>query len=406
MTLFEIDELSQVEKVMLPDSSSTPASVLAAAALSQLCEPGDTFMGKLFEHLGSEKLLNALVARLEAGQMENVLGRQFVAELEEEYRTLFIVLWNNAMDRWLQRLSKTEVIDAVLQLAELGGKLLSWQCDDYPRNLHDLQAGRPPALWLLGNPELLADLPRISVVGTRSSNRYGTTAAADLAAVAVQNRIVTVSGGALGIDSVIHHSTLVLEGDTIAILAGGLANLYPRSNLDLLKRISRSGLLLAEQPPAVRVSKWRFLMRNRLIAALGDATVVVQAGRTSGALSTAKHAVSIARPVAVVPGPIDSAFSVGCHDFLNEHLGEVQLLARPQALPDLVKMPALGTADTAGLGNLEKRALDTFTDKPMEAWEVQRLAGLTVKETQIALGSLQLSGHIERAGTRYVSCWK
>ena len=407
MTLFSKSELEAVSSVLISGSQSKPETVLASAALSHLCEPGDTFMGRLFEKMGSLALLAALVERLDEAGMGERLGQDFVQELEDAYEQQFSQLWTNATERWCPRLSKNQAIESVDQIAALGGKLVGWNCEEYPQGLNDLDAGKPPVIWLLGNPELLADVPRVSVVGTRSSNRYGTSVAADISAVAVQNRIVTVSGGAIGIDAVVHQSTLALEGDTIAVMAGGLGKLYPSSNLQLLRRIAQTGLLVAEQPPAVSVSKWRFLMRNRLIAALGDATVVVQAGRTSGALSTAKHALSIHRPVAMVPGPIDSAFSVGCHDFLNANLEhDVQLLARPQALPSLLGMGSEQIIATAGLGALEKRALDAFSDQGMQAWEVQRLAGLTVKETQIALGSLVLSGHVEREGTHYVKLTK
>jgi DNA processing protein len=143
-------------------------------------------------------------------------------------------------------------------------------------------------------------------------------------------------------------------------------------------------------------------MRNRLIAAVARGTVVVQAGKTSGALSTANHAISLDRPVGVVPGPIDSPHSVGCHDLLNDHPGQVRLIARPSEILEVAGIEVSAPAAKASLGILERRALDAFSAGPLESWEVQRLAGLTVRETQIALGSLELSDHVTRVGARYV----
>ena len=401
MQLFSPQELVAVPTSIYADEAAQPDQVLAAVALSHLCEPGDMLLGKLAELLGQEWLLTALIERWDTGKISAALGSA-VDELEGMFEQPLAKLWEAARERWLPRLNKSQVLDSVAWLSERKGKIFSWDCPGYPLGLKDLGYGKPPVLWLSGRAELLAEMPRIAVVGTRSSNRYGIQTTADIAAVAVQNQIVTVSGGAMGIDAVVHHSTLQLAGDTIAIMAGGLGNLYPRSNLELLKRVGESGLLLAEQPPAVTPSKWRFLMRNRLIAALGDATVIVQAGKTSGALNTGKHALDLMRPVAVVPGPVDSAFSVGCHDFLNNNLGNVQLLARASGLPNLMGLEPDDLPSIGGMGSLEKRALDTFSELPNESWQVQRLAGLTVSETQIALGALVLGGHLERVGSKFV----
>jgi DNA processing protein len=169
----------------------------------------------------------------------------------------------------------------------------------------------------------------------------------------------------------------------------------------MLTDILRDGALVAECPPSVQPAKWRFLMRNRLIAALGRATVVVEAGRTSGALSTANAAVALGRQVAVIPGQIGSSRSIGGHDFLNQNLGFVRLLARPQDLVELVGVSADDPVELNSLGALEKRALDAFGFQPLENWEVQRLAGLTVRESQIALGSLESLGMVERLGSGY-----
>jgi DNA processing protein len=248
---------------------------------------------------------------------------------------------------------------------------------------------------------ILVNNRTLALVGSRSTNHYGIEVTAQLVATAVSNEITVVSGGAFGIDAAAHSATLRQGGQTIAVMAGGVDRLYPRSNQSLLEEVVSHGLVVSEVPPGVVPAKWRFLMRNRLIAALGLGTVVVQAGKTSGSLNTARHALDLSRPVAVVPGPWDSAHSVGCHRFLNEFPGLVTLLSRPADLPGFLGLGNEEEPSLPGLGTLETRALDTFGAAPMQVWEVQRLSGLTNTEVQIALGSLELSGHIGRVGAAF-----
>jgi DNA processing protein len=132
--------------------------------------------------------------------------------------------------------------------------------------------------------------------------------------------VVVVSGGAYGIDGMAHRATLASGGATIAVLAGGIDRLYPAGHEALLTRVAEHGLLLSEVPCGTPPTKWRFLQRNRVIAALAEATVVVEAGRRSGALNTARHALDMGRPVGIVPGPITSAASSGCHAMLRTEL--------------------------------------------------------------------------------------
>lgn len=375
----------------------------AATVFSHLIEPGDRFLGALVAEIGFVALLETI--RESPDTAVSVLGSDPTNSIAEQFGSSFPALWQNAQERWLPRLLQDEVLASLSLAVDLGLTIVGEGNQQYPRGLDDLSFGKPPILWVKGEPSLFTTELPVAIVGTRNATRYGAEVAADLAQVAAQHGLVTVSGGAFGIDAVVHQATLNNRGGTVAFLAGGLGNLYPKGNLALLKRIAQTGALVAEQPPAVTPAKWRFLMRNRLIAAISNATVVVQAGKTSGALSTANHAISLERPVAIVPGPIDSPHSIGGHDLLNNHPDQVSLLARPAELLSLVgfehpayEMLVAGTS----LSTLEKRALDSFASGPLESWEVQRLAGLTVKETQIALGGLELSNLITRVGARYV----
>ena len=387
------------------DFSDNPEGLDEAAAavvFSHLVEPGDRFMGALQEAVGFTAALELVASNPDAKSAASALPSGVGEELADLFRTDFNTLWQNAAERWLPRLDETAILESLRVADDLGAKVVTHDSAMFPPGLADLGHGMPAVLWCKGDVDLLSTEHPVAIVGTRNATRYGAEVCADLAQAAADHELVTVSGGAYGIDAIVHQATLNARGNTIAFLAGGLANLYPKGNLGLLERIAASGLLVAEQPPATTPAKWRFLMRNRLIAAMARGTVVVQAGKTSGALSTANHAIGLDRPVGVVPGPIDSPHSVGCHDLLNNHPGQVRLIARPSEILELVGIKVSRPSVNATLGILERRALDAFSSGPLESWEVQRLAGLTVRETQIALGSLELSDHVMRVGARYV----
>ena len=143
---------------------------------------------------------------------------------------------------------------------------------------------------------------------------------ASLLAAGVADRgFAVVSGGAYGIDAAAHHAAMVAGGITVAVLAGGVDVPYPRGNASLLARITETGLLVSEVPPGGTPWRQRFLSRNRLIAAMSAATVIVEAGLRSGALNTARHARRLGRPLLGVPGPVTSALSAGVHAMLREH---------------------------------------------------------------------------------------
>jgi len=407
MKLFTAVEFEGVLRPLLTEEPESPDDAVALVAFSMLCEPGDGFAGLLLDSLMPSQLLALLIDRAEPDRVGELLGEDALEEVEHRHRASWPELWNDACERWLPRLSKAELLSALawMRAREQGDSanctLVLRGSAAYPAGLNDLEAHRPHALWCLGNPELLESHSLLSIVGTRTLSRYGRETALELAAVAAQLGVTTVSGGAFGIDATVHEAAVKLDSPTIAIMAGGLANLYPKGNLALLGQVAASGLVFSECPPSVTPAKFRFLQRNRMIAALGQATIVVEAGKTSGALSTGNRAVALGRQVAVVPGPITSAHSVGCHDFLNEHPMEVQLLARPQQIKEMLGLGFDLEVPDGGLSALEVRALDTFGTRVLQSWEVQRLAGLTVKETQIALGSLEMQGRLHRIGSGY-----
>lgn len=186
--------------------------------------------------------------------------------------------------------------------------------------VRDKTQGHPPmALWVIGPLRLDEVCERAAaIVGTRACTAYGEHVAAELSTGLVEREVSVVSGGAYGIDGAAHRAALAADGATVAVLAGGLDVLYPAGHSALLHRISQTGLLVSEYPPGVRPARHRFLTRNRLVAALARATVVVEAGLRSGAASTAAWARGLGRVVCAVPGPVTSSSSTGCHILLRE----------------------------------------------------------------------------------------
>lgn len=225
-----------------------------------------------------------------------------------------------------------------------GGRLLTPDDDEWPHlafasfagiPLRDKPQGLPPlALWVMG-PLRLDDIAgrAAAIVGTRVATAYGEYVAADLSAGLAEHDVAIVSGGAYGIDGAAHRAALAADGATVAVLAGGCDVLYPAGHSALLHRIATNGLLVTEYPPGVRPARHRFLTRNRLVAAVAGATVVVEAGLRSGAASTAAWARALGRVVCAVPGPVTSAASAGCHVLLR---AGAELITRADEVREII----------------------------------------------------------------------
>ncbi len=191
----------------------------------------------------------------------------------------------------------------------------------WPPRIEDLECP-PLGLIVKGNPETLAN-PSLAIVGTRNPTPYGIRIAGDFAAGFVDREWDIVSGGAYGIDSAAHRGALVAEGRTIAVIASGIDLQYPAGNSRLFDEICENGAIVSEVMPGVPAMPHRFLTRNRLIAALSQATLVVEAAFRSGSLRTARDAAELMRPVMAIPGPISSPSSEGCHRLIGERAAEL-----------------------------------------------------------------------------------
>ncbi len=193
--------------------------------------------------------------------------------------------------------------------------------DDWPEQLNDL-AAPPIGLILKGNIDALHQ-SSLAIVGTRNPTSYGARIAGEFAAGFADREWAIVSGGAYGIDSFAHKGALIAEGITVAVVASGIDINYPAGNTRLFAEICESGAMVTEFMPGHKALPNRFLTRNRLIAALSKATLVVEAAFRSGSLRTARDAAEIFRPVMAIPGPINSPTSEGCHRLIGERAAEI-----------------------------------------------------------------------------------
>ena len=208
----------------------------------------------------------------------------------------------------------------------IGARIITRGDSEWPTQLDALAPLAPFALWALGTADLrLLALRSVSIVGARACTMYGVETARSWAAELGTLGWTVISGAAFGIDAAAHRGALAADGVTVAVVAGGVDVPYPRAHAPLLTAIADQGVVVSEVPLGESVRRQRFLSRNRLIAALARATVVVEAAQRSGTAATARAAYTMARPVLAVPGPVTSPSSVGCHRMIQA--GEAQLAA-------------------------------------------------------------------------------
>ncbi len=222
-----------------------------------------------------------------------------------------------------QQIMQRQVKDLELEISKAGGVFITPEDNDWPISLADL-ATPPIGLVIAGDRSVLLKLDQsISIVGSRQPTNYGLQLSYSLASQASLAQLVVVSGGAYGIDTASHQGALSVGGLSIAVLAGGINRLYPLENQKLFKDITKSGLLISEVMPNTESKPYRFLIRNRLIAALSRSTVVVEAKFISGSIRTARDAAEIFRPVFAIPGPVTSPLSEGCHRLIAERVADI-----------------------------------------------------------------------------------
>ena len=396
-------ETSRLRELLPNVAAKELEDVFSYVTWSVLCEPGDGLAGMLVQTLGSTMALkNELQNATPSVVKRQLIDAGLSSEEINEYGP-FESTFQIGRERWKSRLSFSSVQRAIQSMHNMRGFILTPLSQQWPEQLRDLKFHAPMALWVRGTEFSLSSLSNsVAVVGSRGSSNYGDSATETMTAALVGKNLSVVSGGAYGIDAVAHRTALALKGNTVAVMAGGVDRLYPTGNKDLLNRIIQTGSVLSELPPGAIPTKWRFLQRNRLIAALSQATLVVEANWRSGALSTVGHAEKLVRAVYAVPGPIDSPKSAGTNKLIADRRAELVVDAT-DFLQQLGKMPISSIAlELPGLGALETRVLDALGYDSLEVSEICSSAGLTRDEARLGLSNLELDGLILRRGSAWM----
>ena len=321
--------------------------------------------------------------------------------------------------RWNRRMERT--LNAEAHMAATCGAWLVTPADPlWPPQLNDLGPTRPYGLWCRGDSRHLLDVasaPSVALVGSRDPSIYGTEATTHLAAELARRGYTVISGGAMGIDIAAHRAALTQQGSdlpTIAFMAGGLDRLYPAQNSDALNMIVDRGLIMSEVSVGNTPTRWRFLERNRLIAALARHTIVVEARWRSGALNTARHAMEIGRTLWAVPGQINSPNSVGTNRLLRDGLAQTLTEAADILEYDAAAGFELGTEHESEWDQAaSSSALDELTERQGRVWddlsprsyrgvdEIAAALGLSARDVMADLFHLGRCGLAESSGTSW-----
>ncbi|MFC0582714.1 DNA-processing protein DprA [Micrococcoides hystricis] len=294
--------------------------------LAHIIEPEDWIGMQLIHHLGPEQAHRLVTdTSLNEHRLSKVLHDHGAVMPQRS----FAATVQAALRRWNKRITTLADSEAHAIMRGVDAALLIPEDPRWPQQLADLGADQPVLLWVRGDPEILNE-HQVAVVGARAATPYGTAVAEDLVGMIIRAGHHVTSGGAYGIDAASHHAALRTSANprggkstrngsrTIAVLAGGIDRYYPAGNRDLLRRIAQNGAVISEVLPGRPPSRYRFLSRNRIIAALSSLIVVVEAQHRSGALNTAHHGLNLGRTVAAVPGSVFATSSAGCHRLIQE----------------------------------------------------------------------------------------
>ncbi len=411
MTLFGLDEAVVLERArgVRAGDDEQAVETFARAAWTGIAEPGDGMAGVLVGSFGAANALNAIIDAWSPSRLTDALRATGAegARLEDDV--------TQGLERWRPRLKSSEVVHYLMQAERVGAHLLVPGDPLWPDAVSDLGSHAPLALWWRGIPQALESLDRsISLVGARAATGYGEHVALEASAGLVDRGFAIVSGAAYGIDGMAHRAALASFGMTVAFLAGGVDRFYPAGHDALLARIVEVGAVVSELPCGSAPTKWRFLQRNRLIAAASNATIVLEAGWRSGSLNTAGHAAALGRPLGAVPGPVTSPTSTGCHRLIREYdavcvtdADEMAELAGG-AYGSRVGQPMTGipVADEGpgdGRSSDQVRAVDALSRRsPRSVQDIAGRSGLSATAVSAALGALNLEGVVRERDAGWV----
>lgn len=356
----------------------------ARAALTYLAEPADRRLARLLREHGAARTLDAIRS-----------GRPLGPNSEGQ---------EASMDRWRVRLPELPRPEQLLAFRDSGIRLVCPGDPEWPGQLADLGDDAPYALWLRGSADLrFSCLRSVAIVGARAATAYGSYVAAEFAASVAARGWAVVSGGAFGVDAAAHRGALSADGVTMAVLACGVDVPYPSAHADLFDAVAAQGVLVSEWPPGRQVSRLRFLVRNRVIAALATGTLVVEASQRSGAINTARHARDLHRRLMAVPGPVTSDLSAGCHHILREWQGTL-VTSAAEVTENLSPVGATVPAQVGvallprdELGHDQATVLDAMPRRGGSGTvRVAQRAGMDPATVVRCLGELSAAGFIER----------
>jgi len=390
-------EVAQLVRAVTGDDLDRDAieAAFARATLSGIAEPGDRIAGEVIAALGAPRALAAVLERWSCEKTLAELGSNGAITEDE---------MEQALARWQPRLNSGAALVALRQAARYGVRLRLPDDPDWPSGMLDLDTQAPIVLWTRGTDAAYRSLgASIALVGARAATGYGEHVAMEASAGLADRGYTIVSGAAYGIDGMAHRAALASNGLTVAFLAGGVDRFYPSGHDALLERIVASGCVISELPCGASPTKWRFLQRNRLIAASSLATVVLEAGWRSGSLNTAKHANDLSRPLGAVPGPVTSAASAGCHKLLRE--GTALCVTTPQEMAELAPLDQLEIVVESSPRRPDDetvRVLDAMSVRsPRVAADIAARSGLSIAGVRAVLGRLELEGVVRESGAGY-----
>ncbi|MBU2592632.1 MAG: DNA-processing protein DprA [Patescibacteria group bacterium] len=281
--------------------------------------------------------------------------------------------------------------------------VITWKDEQYPKDLKEIPVS-PPVLYLIGNIDLLKN-PKIAVVGSRKISNYGRQATEKLTAQLVSAGLTIVSGLAYGVDQAAHQAAITNQGKTVAVLGCGVDRIYPIENTDLYRKIAKDHLLVSEFPPGAPPLPGNFPARNRIVAGISKAVLVVEAARKSGALITASSAAEQGKDVFAVPGPITSPVSEGTSWLIQQGaklvfsaddiLGELNLPVGKAAQSASAKT---NEAILENLSEKERAILCQIENQPLGFDDIIAKTGISPAETGSLLTIMKIKGIVREVG--------
>jgi DNA processing protein len=341
-----------------------------------------------------------LIKGIGAVRMHGLIA--YFGDLESAWDALPVDLAESGLgakviERVIQARESVDLDKVWENIEKQGIKILTWQDEIYPQRLKEIYQP-PPVLYVRGE-YLPDDLFAVAIVGTRRVSPYGRQITEELSAFLAANGMTVISGLARGVDSISHQTALKAGGRTIGVLGSGVDRIYPPENRVLAERMIERGAVISDYAPGTPPDASNFPPRNRIIAGLSLAVVVVEAGETSGALITAEFAAEQGREVFAVPGSILAPQSRGTNKLIQKG-----------ALPLLSVTDLMQTLDITRVGEqksarkimpsdaTEAKLLDVLGHEPLHVDEIRNQSELPIEKVSAALALMELKGMVRQVG--------